>query len=65
MRKEFVLAVALLLGAGTTSIAVSANAQDTKEQRNNEPRSRQNLVREVRRGSGELANHDERLARER
>lgn len=48
MRKELALAAALLLGAGTSFTAVRANAQDTKEQRNKEPRSRQNLVREVR-----------------
>jgi hyperosmotically inducible periplasmic protein len=46
MRKGSILAAALLLaGLGFTSY--SAQAQDTKEQRN-EPKSRQNLIREVR-----------------
>jgi hyperosmotically inducible periplasmic protein len=46
MRKGSILAAALLLaGLGFTSY--SAQAQDVKEQRN-EPKSRQNLIREVR-----------------
>lgn len=48
MRKELALAGVLLLGAGTGFTALRADAQDTKEQRNTEPRSRQNLIREVR-----------------
>ena len=46
MRKGSILAAALLL-AGLGFTPHSAQAQDTKEQRN-EPKSRQNLIREVR-----------------
>jgi len=46
MRRGSILAAALLL-AGLSFTSYSAQAQDTKEQRN-EPKSRQNLVREVR-----------------
>lgn len=47
MRKDSVLATALLLGAGLSLTSFNANAQDKKQQRG-EPRSRQNLIREVR-----------------
>ena len=47
MRKGSVLATALLLGVGLSVTPFGSNAQDTKEQ-HGEPRSRQNLIREVR-----------------
>ena len=46
MRRASIFAAALLL-AGLSFTSYSTQAQDTKEQRN-EPKSRQNLIREVR-----------------
>jgi hyperosmotically inducible periplasmic protein len=47
MKKSPVLAMALLLGAGLVMTPFASQAQD-KKQEQNEPKSRQNLVREVR-----------------
>lgn len=47
MGKKFALATALLLGTGLSALPVFLHAQDKKQQQN-EPRSRQNLIREVR-----------------
>jgi hyperosmotically inducible protein len=47
MRRKTIFVTTLLLGMGLSFMSYSMKAQDTKEQRS-EPRSRQNLIREVR-----------------
>jgi len=47
MRKTAVLGTALLLGTAFSGMSMSSHAQDKKQQQT-EPKSRQNLIREVR-----------------
>jgi len=47
MRKRAVLTTALFLGTAFSGMPMSSHAQDKKQQQN-EPKSRQNLIREVR-----------------